>query len=91
MLPAAAEFCNMAEDALRGAEDAMKCCKLSRGNVVNRALVTLLACLGGAVVFFLLLVVALCARGQRKKALQALGLPTYGLPAYNGKSGTWSL
>jgi hypothetical protein len=36
MLPTAAEFCNMAEDALRGAMDAMKCCKLSRSTVVNR-------------------------------------------------------
>jgi hypothetical protein len=91
LLPGASAFSRLADTAIDVGEEVMQCCHLSHVNVLSQTLLIVLACMGGSAVFFLLLVVALCARGQRKKALQALGLPTYGLPSYSGKSGTWSL
>jgi len=91
LLPAAAAFSRLADSAIEAGEDVMLCCHLSHVNVLSQTLLIVLACMGGSAVFFLLLVVALCARGQRKKAMQALGLPTFGLPSYSGKSGTWTM
>lgn len=91
LLPSVADLCTQLDHHLDAAEEVMQCCRMGSISLVSQALLTIMACAGGAVVFFALVGVALCARLARRKAVKSTGLPTYGLPMYSGKSGTWSL
>jgi hypothetical protein len=91
LLPAVAALCTELDQQLDAAEEVMQCCHMGSINIISQALLTMLACAGGAGVFFTLVGIALCARMARRKAVKLTGLPTYGLPMYSGKLGTWSL
>lgn len=91
LLPAVAALCTELDQQLDAAEEVMQCCHMGSTNMISQALLTMLACAGGAGVFFALVGIALCARMARRKAVKLTGLPTYGLPMYSGKLGTWSL
>lgn len=85
-----AALCTDLDVQLEAADEVMQCCALRGGSFVTQAALLVLACAGGAAVFFALVGVALCARFAKRKAVKSLGLPTYGLPTYGGKGG-WSL
>jgi hypothetical protein len=91
LLPAVGKLCTFLDAQLDAAEEVMQCCRMGSTSLVSQAMLVILTCAGAAAVFFTLVGVALCARMARGKAGKAFGLPTYGLPAYNAKSGLWSL
>lgn len=91
LLPAVASLCTELDQQLDAAEEVMQCCHMGRANIVSQALLTMLACAGGAGVFCALVGIAMFARLAKRKAVKQTGLPTYGLPMYSGKLGTWSL
>jgi beta-lactamase regulating signal transducer with metallopeptidase domain len=90
LLPSVASLCTELDHHLDAAEEVMQCCRVGSTSFVTQTLLLIWACAGGAAVFFVLVGVALCARFAKQKAVKSLGLPTYGLPMYSGKSGTWS-
>ncbi|KAF8055392.1 hypothetical protein HT031_006759 [Scenedesmus sp. PABB004] len=91
LLPAVAALCSGLDDQLDAAEEVMACCWVGARSVVAQGMLLLGASAGAAGVFFALVGVALCARCARRRAGAAVGLPSYGLPAYSARSGTWSL
>jgi hypothetical protein len=66
----------------------MRCCTMRHVSMLGGAAFVLLVCAGGGALVFLLLLVGVCGRRMRHKAAAAIALPTYGLPAYNGRSGS---
>lgn len=91
LLPSIGNFSTMLDADLAAATDVMQCCSMRHVNTLTRLLLYVLASTGGAAVLFVLLVVGLCAKSQRKRALSAMGLPTYGLPTYSSKSRAWQV
>eukprot|EP00878_Enallax_costatus_P009803 GHUV01010236.1.p1 GENE.GHUV01010236.1~~GHUV01010236.1.p1 ORF type:complete len:735 (+),score=167.23 GHUV01010236.1:318-2522(+) len=91
LLPAVASLCTELDQQLDAAEEVMQCCRLGTVSLVSQAFMLIVACAGAAAVFFMLVGVALCARYAKRKAVKNISLPTFGLPMYSGKSGTWSL
>ena len=91
LLPTVAHLAQFLDEQLDAAEDVMQCCNMGRVSFVSQAMMLIWTCAGAAGVFFLLVGVAQCALIAKRKAVQSLGLPTFGLPTYSGKSGKWSL